>query len=191
MIPEALSFAQIPEVVRSMGNSGRLGGFMPRANRRSLHPLLLERGYWRNRLQELKLTRSSVLLIPRPELSTPAIEVDEFRIRAHDGIRLYGLRAQNRLNVSGKSARIRMVGPCDLPEIDRELVADGATEFVFQEPAGRRLEDRVLDVLRVCQLASADSHIDANRVRLFVPDPEQEPDEFLIASQLLADDISK
>ena len=163
---------------------------MPGAQRRALHPLLLERAYWRNRLQELKLTRSSVLLIPRPELSTPAIEVDEFRIRAHDGVRLYGLRAQNRLNVPHRSARIRMVGPCSLPEIDRRVVADGATEFVFQELAGRRLEDRVLDVLRVCQLASADVNIDAERVRLVVPDREHEPDEFLIASQLLAEDIA-
>lgn len=162
---------------------------MPRASRRALHPLLLERGYWRNRLQELRLTRPSVLLIPRPELSTPAIEVDEFRIRAHDGIRLFGLRAQSRLGFARKTARIRMVGPCELPEIDRQAVAEGGTEFVFQEPAGRRLEDRVLDVLRVCQLASSDDSIDARRVRLYVPDPEQEPDEFLIASQLLADDI--
>jgi hypothetical protein len=162
---------------------------MPGAQRRALHPLLLERAYWRNRLQELKLAQSSVLLIPRPELSTAAVEVDEFRIRAHDGIRLYGLRAQSRLNVPHHSARIRMVGPCALPEIDRQVVADGATEFVFQEPAGRRLEDRVLDVLRVCQLASSSSNVDANRVRLFAPDREQEPDEFLIASQLLAEDI--
>ena len=163
---------------------------MPRAQRRALHPLLLERAYWRNRLQELKLTRSSVLLIPRPELSTPAIEVDEFRIRAHDGVRLYGLRAQTRLNLPHQSACIRMVGPCSLPEIDRQAVADGATEFVFQELAGRRLEDRVLDVLRVCQLASADVNIDADRVHLVVPDREHEPDEFLIASQLLAEDIA-
>jgi hypothetical protein len=167
----------------------RLGDLMPRAHRRALHPLLLERGYWSNRLQELRLARASVLLIPRPELSTPSIEVDEFRIRAHDGIRLYGLRAQNRLTFAQKTVRIRMVGPCDLPSIDRQAVAEGATEFVFQEPAGRRLEDRVLDVLRVCQLASSDGNIEANRVRLVVPDPEQEPDEFLIASQLLADDI--
>jgi len=140
-------------------------------------------------LEELKLARPSVLLIPRPELSTAAVEVDEFRIRAHDGIRLYGLRAQSRLRFANRSARIRMVGPCELPEVDCQVVADGGTEFVFQEPAGRRLEDRVLDVLRVCQLASSDDTIDSGRVRLFAPDPEQEPDEFLIASQLLADDI--
>jgi hypothetical protein len=130
-----------------------------------------------------------VLLIPRPELSTAAVEVDEFRIRAHDGIRLFGLRAQSRLKLGQKGARIRMVGPCERPEVDCKVVVDGGTEFVFQEPAGRRLEDRVLDVLRVCQLASSDENIDARHVRLFVPEPEDEPDEFLIASQLLADDI--
>jgi hypothetical protein len=150
---------------------------------------LLERGYWRNRLQELKLTRPSVVLIPRPELSNAAVEVDEFRIRAHDGIRLFGLRGQSRFHTSHSAARVRMVGPCELPEIDRQAIQECGTEFVFQEPAGRRLEDRVLDVLRVCQLASSEENIDTERVRLFTPDPGQAPDEFLIASQLLADDI--
>jgi hypothetical protein len=130
-----------------------------------------------------------VVLIPRPELSNAAVEVDEFRIRAHDGIRLFGLRGQSRFHTSHSAARVRMVGPCELPEIDRQAIQECGTEFVFQEPAGRRLEDRVLDVLRVCQLASSEENIDTERVRLFTPDPGQAPDEFLIASQLLADDI--
>jgi len=161
---------------------------VPGPHRRALHPLLLERGYWRNRLQVLQLAKSSVLLIPRPELSSALIEVDEFRIRAHDGIRLFGLRAQNRLCPGREPARVRVVGPCELPEIDRRAVEAGAVELVYQEPAGRRLEDRVLDVLRVCQLAAENDAIEERRVRLVAHD--QAPDEFLIASQLLADELA-
>ena len=160
---------------------------MPGPSKRTLHPLLLERGYWRNRLQVLKLGQPSVILTPRPELSSGAVEVSEFRIRTHDGIRLYGLRATNRLRHPTGPVRVRVVGPCDRPEIDRRAVEDGTPEFVFQEPAGRRLEDRVLDVLRVCQLAAESVSVDARRVRLVAP--EQEPDEFLIASHLLAEEL--
>lgn len=160
---------------------------MPGPKQRALHPLLLERGYWRNRLQALTLARPSVLLIPRPDLSTPIVEVDEFRIRTHDGIRLYGLRAQHRHGDALRPARIRIVGPCEPPEVDRSSLGEGETEFVFQAPVGRRLEDRVLDVLRVCQVAAQSEQVRADQVRLV--SLEQEPDEFLIASQLLADEV--
>jgi len=161
---------------------------MPETKRRGLHPLLLERSYWRNRLQVLKLARPSVLLIPRPELSSPVVEVDEFRIRAHDGVRLFGLRAQSRLGETRRPARIRIVGPCDVPEIDRSQIAAGETEFVYQEPAGRRLEDRVLDVLRICQVATQSEQVPHDAVRLVSHD--QTPDEFLIASHLLMEEVS-
>lgn len=154
---------------------------------RALHPLLLERGYWRNRLQALTLARPSLLLIPRPDLSTPLVEVDEFRIRTHDGIRLYGLRAQHRRGETRSPARIRIVGPCEAPEVDREGLDVGDVEFVFQAPAGRRLEDRVLDVLRVCQVATQSEQVRADQVDLVCRN--QQPDEFLIASQLLADEV--
>lgn len=167
----------------------RLARPMSGSRRRALHPLLLERGYWRNRLQVLKLARPSVLLVPRPELSTPTVEVDEFRIRAHDGIRLFGLRAQSRHSQTPGSIRIRVVGPCELPQVDLAAVDRGTREFVLQLPAGRRLEDRVLDVLRVCQLASNNGGESTNRVSLVAEDREHEPDEFLIASQLLAAEI--
>lgn len=153
----------------------------------TLHPLLLESGYWANRLRELRLSRVSLVLIPRPELSSNGIEVDEFRVRAHDGIRLWGLRARSRFGAS--SARVRIVGPSDLPRIDTAAVLRGEAEFVFQEPAGRRLEDRVLDVLRICHLAS-EVGTSGSRVELVPPPAGRAPDEFLIASQLLADECA-
>ena len=154
----------------------------------TLHPLLLERGYWRNRLRELRLSRVSLVLIPRPELSGNGIEVDEFRVRAHDGIRIWGLRARSRFG--HRSARVRIVGPSDLPKIDSAAVLRGEAEFVFQEPAGRRLEDRVLDVLRVCQIAGTNTDGSQRAVRLVADGGRAVRDEFLIASQLLADDIA-
>jgi hypothetical protein len=138
-------------------------------------------------LQQLNLAQPSVLLIPRPELSTLSVEVDEFRVRTHDGIRLYGLRAQSRLPVAHQDVMVRLVGPCETPELDREAMHDGTTEFVFQEPAGRRLEDRVMDVLRVCQIAAAQEGRSPRDVRLVSSD--EIPDEFLIASQLLAEEL--
>ncbi|MDZ4773330.1 MAG: hypothetical protein SGI72_09380 [Planctomycetota bacterium] len=160
---------------------------MPGPTKRTLHPLLFERSYWRNRLQELKLARQSVLLIPRPDLSTPFVDVDEFRLRSHDGLRLYGLRAQSRIATGTGSARVRTVGPSDLPSIDNDTISQGECEYVFQEPAGRRLEDRVMDVLRICQLASDAGHEMTRGVRL-AAEQGSEPDEFLIATRLLAGD---
>lgn len=162
---------------------------MPGTRRRSLHPLLLERGYWRNRLQMLRLSRPSVILIPRPELAAAGVEVDEFRIRAHDGIRLFGLRAQHKGDGAPSAVRIRLVGPCELPQVDVTAIEVGVREFVLQLPAGRRLEDRVLDVLRVCQLASGADDGATNRVQLVATNRGQEPDEFLIAAQLLGHEI--
>lgn len=156
----------------------------PRA--RSLHPLLFERSYWRNRLQVLRLARPSLLLIPRPELSTGTLEVDEFRIRTHDGIRLFGLRGRSRLGTLDRPARIRIVGPCEAPAIDPQSIQPGQTEFVLQFPAGRRLEDRVLDLLRMCQIAAQREERLAEQVH-FVSEAD-ERDEFLIASQLLANE---
>jgi len=160
---------------------------MPAPSRRSLHPLLLDRAYWLNRLQQMNLGHPSVLLIPRPELSTTSMEVDEFHLRTHDGIRLYGLRAQSRLPIAQQQVMVRLVGPCDSPELDCASMRDGTTEFVFQEPAGRRLEDRVMDVLRVCQIAAAQEGRSTRDVRLV--SSEDVPDEFLIVTQLLAEEL--
>lgn len=160
---------------------------MPGSRSRSLHPLLLERSYWRNRLQVLRLAKPSMLLIPRPELSTGGIEVDEFRIRTHDGIRLLGLRARSRIGALRGPARIRVVGPCEAPQVDPEAIHPGEIEFVLQFPAGRRLEDRVLDLLRLCQVAAEKEDLPADQVRF--SSQLAEKDEFLIASQLLADDL--
>ena len=68
-------------------------------------------------------------------------------------------------------------------------MCQGTVEFVLCLPADRRLEDRVLDVLRVCELAAADEKLDPRQVRLVTPASEREPDEFLIAARLLAEQL--
>lgn len=110
----------------------------------------------------------------------------EFRIRAHDGQQLWGLFARPGWHEGPHPARIRSVGPAERPEIDAHGLQEGHAEFVFQEPAGRRLEDRVLDVVRICQMAFATEGIDRLRVSFSRPEDDREPDEFLIAQHLFA-----
>lgn len=245
-----------------------------RDNRRSVHPLLLEPTYWRVRLQALEDEQTGPLITPRPDLSGNGRAVVEFRIRAHDGERLWGLLSRPEHVTGPLPARIRSVGPADpvlptggagtplrpgegshgegsradgtgsrtscalppaaLPHGSRErwsTVSDSAVsdasvsdtsnhetaeanhdthcpdtpfepaslhpsapapspatsssevaEFVFQEPAGRRLEDRVLDVVRICRVAGSTAGVDGNRVEL--SHDACVPDEFLIVEHL-------
>jgi hypothetical protein len=159
---------------------------MPSAQNGPLERLTRERDYWRGRLRALELQPPGLILTQRPDLSTRVVEVAEFRVRAHDGLRLWGLRAASRLGST--SARVRVVGPSDLPRVDLEAVAQGVLEIVLQAPPGRRLQDRVLDVLRVRQLAQEAVEGPAP-VELGVEPGRRVPDEFLIASQLLAEAI--
>lgn len=154
--------------------------------RKPLHPLLFDRVYWHKRLSDNNLSRSSVFLTPRPELSSAWLEVHEFRLRSHDGIRLFGIRAECQQNLARSRALVRLLGPCDSPEPDASELLEGGTEFLVQEPAGRKLEDRVMDLLRVIRLAARHSGRPVSEVDLL--SEGNPPDEVLIVSQLLADE---
>ncbi len=125
------------------------------------------------------------MLTPRPDLSGGGREVIEFRIKAHDGQRLWGLLARPTWSEGPWPAHIRSVGPAERPEVDPAVAEDGFADLIFQEPAGRRLEDRVLDVVRICRLAWETDGIDRLQVSFSCPEKGREPDEFLIAEQLL------
>lgn len=153
--------------------------------RKAVHPLLLEPLYWRHRLQEAQSVGRSLLLTPRADLSGRGLEVAEFRIRSHDGLRLWGLMARSRWHADERPARIRQVEIGEVPEIDADTVRSGIAEFVYQVPPGRRLEDRVVDALRVCKMVGSMDGIDAGHVAFACPRDEREPDEFLIAQHLL------
>ena len=156
------------------------------APQRILHPLLMDRHYWRNRLQEQKLTRHGLMIVPRPDLSGTGCDVQEVRFRAHDGLRLWGLLARCPLFQQARPVRLRMIGPCDAPAIDRDCIEAGSADLVLQVPAGRRLEDRVLDVLRVFEVIESLEGVDPTRIALAECPGGSRPDEFLIASELRA-----
>jgi len=151
---------------------------------RILHPLLMDRHYWRNRLQEQRLTRHGLMIVPRPDLSGAGCDVQEIRFRAHDGLRLWGLLARCPLFQQARPVRLRMIGPCDAPAIDRTCIEAGSVDLLLQVPAGRRLEDRVLDVLRMFEVIESLEGVDAARISLADRADGDRPDEFLIANQL-------
>lgn len=159
------------------------------APQRILHPLLMDRRYWRNRLREQQLTRHGLMIVPRPDLSSGACDVQEVRFRAHDGLRLWGLLARCPLFREPQPVRLRRIGPCEAPEIDRRCVEAGSVDWILQVPAGRRLEDRVLDVLRAYEVAESLEGVDPARISLATGDDGARPDEFLIASELRAGSI--
>ena len=68
------------------------------------------------------------------------------------------------------------------PEIDIAVVAEGQVEWVLQVPAGRRLEDRVLDLVRLREVV-AELADDAEAVRFAHPE-EAMPDEVAICTGL-------
>jgi hypothetical protein len=148
-------------------------------------PFLLETDFWRSKLAGMDLASCGLLIIPREDLSSGQIAVDELRVRTHDGIRLFGLRGLSTFHPQPTGAVLRLVGAFERPEIRPETVADGFAEFVFQVPAGRRLEDRVFDVLRLRQLVSSTHGLTERAVRLFWNEGDREPDEFMIASRLI------
>jgi len=193
--PESRSLAPVsglrkfPVAPGSVGRRNRLGGFVPSHKRHPPHPLLLEQEYWRNRLRALKLARPSALYTPRPDLSSRSVRVEEFRVRAFDGIRLAGLLGRRSMAIGASRIRLRIVREGALPAVDLPAVRSGVVEYALQFPAGRRLEDRVLDALRVCELAAAKEGVRPQDVLLYAPDREPEPDEFLIVSQLISGEI--
>ena len=154
---------------------------MPVPSRTPFHPLLLEPEYWQHRLEQQRSVRPFLLLVPRPDLSTATCDVEELRFRAHDGVRLWGMLGRCPLFREALPARIRIVSTGQLPSVDITTVEAGRAEIVIQAPPGRRLEDRVLDVLRCCDLARDLESIDARHVELFVEDGGRCPDEIRIA----------
>ena len=155
--------------------------------RRTVHPLLLDPTYWRGRLETLQRDTIGVVWTPRPDLSGRGKETMEFRVRSHDGEQLWGLFSRPAWHSEPWRAVVRSVGPAARPTVDSGLVQDGTAEFVFQEPAGRRLADRVVDLMQICRLAMTTTGIESVEVQ--APGGETHSpacsDDLLIAEQLL------
>lgn len=156
---------------------------MPASRKRAPSPLLLDPAYWRSKLEQLQRIPPCQALFPRPDLSTPSVEVVEWRLKAHDGVKLWGLRGSSTFHPEPKGACIREVSAAELPRIDADAVAEGRVDFVLQTPAGRRLEDRVLDLVRVYQCA-LQAGVPPLEIRLTGGGSDGCPDEVLIAASL-------
>lgn len=121
--------------------------------------------------------------MPRPDLSTPLVEVVEWRIKAHDGSRLWGLRGQSPFHLVPKGCCLREVAAHEPVEIDLDVILGGRVDLVFQVLAGRRLEDRVLDVIRARQVAE-NCGLEPDEIEFLTAEGHREPDEFMIAQRL-------
>lgn len=163
-----------------------LVALVPEPSHHDFHPLLMDPDYWRCRLEAQREVRPFLMLTPRPDLSTGGCEVQELRFQAHDGVRLWGLMGRCPIFRNEQPAALRFVGPCQLPAIDVNAVQRGCTEFVIQSPAGRRLEDRVLDAIRLCEIAANFESVDPSQVGFGNRDLDSLSDEARIATQLRA-----
>jgi len=143
---------------------------------------LVEPNFWRARLERLRATPRALAFFPRPDLSSPLVEVDEWRLRAHDGERLWGLRGRSPFNPDPFGASVRLALAPALTEVDVAVVAEGQVEWVLQVPAGRRLEDRVLDLVRLWEVV-AEFAEGADDVR-FAHSEQAMPDEVAICTGL-------
>jgi len=145
--------------------------------------LLLDPEYWRPRLDKMGREPRQLALFPRPDLSRPGIEVVELRLRAHDGARLTALLAHSAFASSGLQVHLRACGELEGTSLDWSAVEAGGTDLVFCYPPERRLEDRVLDVVRIVGAACTVESVDCQSVT-FCPSNSCIQDEFAIAEFL-------
>jgi len=145
-----------------------------------LRHLLLDPEFWRPRLQQLADEPRRLVQIPRPDLARPGIEVLELRLKAHDGADLRGLLARSAYQRKGDQVHLRLCGDLETSALDWRAVAGGTTDLVFRYPPERRLQDRVLDVVRLTEAACSLESIDCSRIEFHVGH-QATPDEFVIA----------
>ncbi len=145
--------------------------------------LLLDPDYWRPRLERLEQEPRHLAFLPRADLSRPGVEVVELRLRAHDGARLTALLARSAFAGTGLRVQIRACNDLARSVLDFATVECGGSDLVFCYPPGRRLEDRVLDVIRIVGAACQVECVDCQQVA-FAPSGPGVQDEFAIAEFL-------
>ena len=116
---------------------------------RPVQALLLDPNYWSARVEQVEAGPKSWLSSPREDLHERGRWVEEFRCKAHDGEILWGLISYPSFFQGARPCCIRAAGPADPIKLDPAAVEKGTIEILIQAPAGRKLEDRVLDLLRV------------------------------------------
>lgn len=195
---------------------------------RTIHPLLLDPRYWRERLEIARRTPRQLLVFPRADLSWPGGDVSEFWMRAHDGHRLEGLMARSLfpaprprllaevveeqtatpaalpraaggpdLDAERLRRFLRLAGECQPPpeprsrgsaleglegRFDWDRIRDGQAHLMLVRHGGRKLEDRVLDLVRAVEAARRLAELASLKVEFGSVGDEQ--DELQIARQL-------
>lgn len=168
--------------VRSWTCRSRLNAAMSLTGDASRH-LLMDPEFWRSRLERLEKEPRQLAIFPRSDLSRPGIEVLELRVRAHDGARLTALLARSSFAETGLEVSLRACTGPGQPEPDLAAVESGGTDLLLRYPPDRRLEDRVMDVLRIVEAACSLESLDATRVH-FHPSDSCVQDEFAIVQFL-------
>ncbi|NOT29116.1 MAG: hypothetical protein HOP15_01570 [Planctomycetes bacterium] len=148
--------------------------------------LLMDPEFWRPRIERLAREPRQLAIFPRPDLSRPGIEVQELRMRAHDGARLRALLSRSVFAGEGLAVNLRACHDLGGVELDFSAVEAGGTDLVFEYPKERRLEDRVLDVLRIAGAACSVEGIECENLA-FLTNGSCVQDEFAIVQFLRQD----
>ena len=156
---------------------------MPSPDGASFRELLLDPAYWRPRLERLGQAPRSLVVVPRPDLGRPGVEVVEVRVRAHDGARLTGILGRPSFCAQGDVVHVRVADALSCTELDWNAIEEGESDLVFSFPPERSLEDRVLDVLRVAQSAASLESTSWQQVHL-IPRRDAPKDEQVLADLL-------
>ena len=131
--------------------------------------------------------RSQLLILPRQELALPGGEASEIWLRAHDRVRLRALFARSVVLFPRPELHLELVSDLDRPRLDWDAIADGQPQLAVERIAGRRLEDRVLDLLRVIQAARELAELTEGPLSLQTGPADDRRDEIMIVNRLLAD----
>ncbi len=149
----------------------------------SLRARLVDPGYWQPRLRRLAQVPRRLVIVPREDLSRPGVDVLELRLQAHDETAVRALLGRSAYARRGELVRLRPAG--DDPEaLDWSALDQGSTDVVVSFASDRRLEDRVLDVLRVAEAVSSLESVDQGHLRLGNGRPAECEDAFVLAGLL-------
>lgn len=149
--------------------------------------MLFDPRYWRERQDAMAQVPRQLLVFPRQELALPGGEASELWLRGHDRVRLRALFARSVVIFPRPEIRLRWVDELGAPRLEWDSIADGQPQLVVEELGGRRLEDRVLDLLRTIQAARELAQLHDGRLTLRADPEDLARDEVLIVDRLLAD----
>ncbi|MFT5292463.1 MAG: hypothetical protein ACI82F_004551 [Planctomycetota bacterium] len=123
---------------------------------------LLDPDYWKPRLKDLSKAPRELAMFPRPDLARSTLDVTELGMLAHDGSRLRGLLVRPARRVRGEDIDLVASEFLGADAVPWKRAEGGVCVLVYELGKGRRLEDRVLDLLRfastACALETARSH---------------------------------